>query len=265
MRGSVAIKDPAMFAKSTEAAIATAAHAAGIEPQALLAIAELESGGIAFASIDGRQEPLIRFEGHVFDRRLAPAKKARARAAGLASPVAGRIANPPGQTARWRLLDEAASIDRRAAYEAVSWGIGQVMGVHWKALGYADVEALVAEARSGVEGQVRLMVRFIGWAGLLTPLERRDWPRFARGYNGAGFARNGYDSRLAAAYRRRNASSRPAPESSQAGPAPERKFWRHAGDWEISRCGLHLEPPTISDSTEPLPPLRRWPLAAALA
>jgi len=131
-----------MFTKPTEAAIAAAAHAAGIEPQALLAIAELESGGIAFASIDGRPEPLIRFEAHVFDRQLAPAEQARARAAGLASPVAGRIANPPGQTARWRLLDQAAAIDRRAAYEAVSWGIGQVMGVHWKALGevYSNVD-----------------------------------------------------------------------------------------------------------------------------
>ena len=243
-----------MFTKPTEAAIAAAAHTAGIEPQALLAIAELESGGIAFASIDGRPEPLIRFEAHVFDRQLAPVEQARARAAGLASPVAGRIANPPGQTARWRLLDQAAAIDRRAAYEAVSWGIGQVMGVHWKALGYADVEALVAEARSGVAGQVRLMVRFIGWAGLLPALEGRDWRRFARGYNGAGFARNGYDSRLAAAYRRRCASSRPTPAGSRGGPAPERKSRRPAAGWEIFRCGLHVAPPPVSDGSEPPPP-----------
>ena len=76
----------------------------GIEPAALLAVAEIESGGSVFAVIDGRQEPLIRFEGHYFDRRLSGEAQARARAEGLASPNAGEVANPASQAARWRLL-----------------------------------------------------------------------------------------------------------------------------------------------------------------
>jgi len=76
------------------------------------------------------------------------------------------------------------------------------MGAHWAWLGYASVEALVDEARGGIEGQVRLMLRYIEKAGLTDALRRHDWAAFARGYNGPGFARNSYHLRLALAYRR---------------------------------------------------------------
>jgi hypothetical protein len=90
------------------------------------------------------------------------------RAKGLASPKAGAVKNPASQAARWRLLEEAMAIDRAAALQSVSWGIGQVMGSHWKALGYDSVEALVAEARDRCfGGQVRLMLRFLEANGLI--------------------------------------------------------------------------------------------------
>ncbi|MDN2567286.1 N-acetylmuramidase domain-containing protein [Aquibium sp. A9E412] len=203
-----------MFARDTAAAIAETAAEIGVEPAALLAIAEVESGGRTSARVAGRAEPLIRFEGHYFDRRLPAAKRAAARQAGLAAPRAGAVANPAGQAARWRLLARAAAIDRQAAYESVSWGIGQVMGAHWSWLGYASVEALVAEARSGPAGQVRLMARFIARAGLVPAIRRRDWAAFARRYNGPAYRKNRYDSRLAAAYRRHAATA------GGAAPAP---------------------------------------------
>ena len=101
-----------MFSRNTIAEIAAVAADLGVEPAALLAIAEVESGGKAFAVIEGCSEPLIRFEGHYFDRRLSPEKRTAARVAGLASPLAGKIANPGTQQARWRLVAKAAAIDR---------------------------------------------------------------------------------------------------------------------------------------------------------
>jgi hypothetical protein len=77
-----------------------------------------------------------------------------------------------------------------------------VMGAHWAWLGYADVDALVAEARSGVGGQVRLMARYIDKAGLSAAIRRRDRVAFAHGYNGPAFARHGYDRKIAVAYER---------------------------------------------------------------
>ncbi|MDF1601707.1 N-acetylmuramidase domain-containing protein [Mesorhizobium sp. YIM 152430] len=183
-------------------ALISVARAFDLDPATLAAVASVESNLVAHAMVDGRREPLIRFEGHYFDRRLSGQAQARARAAGLASPTAGAIRNPASQAARWAMLERARSIDPGAADEATSWGMGQVMGAHWAWLGFASVGALVAEARSGAEGQVRLMARYIEKAGLAGALARRDWPAFARGYNGPGFARNAYDVKLASGHGR---------------------------------------------------------------
>jgi hypothetical protein len=189
-----------MFNDKTRTEIARVADRIGVERAALLAIAEVESAGKAFAVVGGRKEPLIRFEGHYFDRRLPVEKRAGARAAGLADPKAGAVKNPASQAARWALLARAASIDHKAAHESVSWGLGQVMGAHWAWLEYADVDALVAEARAGSGGQAALMARYIDKAGLTDAIRRRDWAAFARGYNGPDYKRHGYDRKIAAAY-----------------------------------------------------------------
>ncbi|WP_265518533.1 N-acetylmuramidase domain-containing protein [Nitratireductor luteus] len=191
-----------MISADTARTIAEAAVEAGFEPAALLALVEVESAGRTHVLVDGRKEPLIRFEAHYFDRRLEDETRQRARDEGLASPRAGAVRNPPSQAARWALLERACRIDRNAAYESVSWGIGQVMGAHWSRLGYENVEALVAAARSGVEGQLRLTLRYIAMAGLANALKEKDWQAFARGYNGLGYARNGYHLKLSLAYRR---------------------------------------------------------------
>jgi hypothetical protein len=202
-----------MFTAETRNEIAAIARNLELELEALLAIAEVESGGKGFAIVAGRPEPLIRFEGHYFDRRLSAANRQRARADGLASPAAGAVANPKTQAGRWALLERACAIDARAANESVSWGIGQVMGAHWAWLGYADVHALVSEARGGVAGQVRLMARYIEKAGLAAAVRSRDWEAFARGYNGPQYRRHGYHRKIAAAYHRfRAESGEPLPE-----------------------------------------------------
>jgi len=191
-----------MFSNETRMEIESVADRIGVDRAALLAIATVESAGKAFAIVKGRKEPLIRFEGHYFDRHLPAEKRAAARAAGLADPTAGAVKNPSWQAARWGLLARAAAIDHKAAHESVSWGLGQVMGAHWAWLGYADVDALVAEARAGVAGQAALMARYIDKAGLTDAIRRHDWAAFARGYNGPDYKRHGYDRKIAAAYAR---------------------------------------------------------------
>lgn len=191
-----------MFSSEVTAEITSAAARIGIEPEALLAVAEIESGGVPYAEVDGKPEPLIRFEGHYFDKRLSPANQVLARSQGLSSPTAGAIANPPTQPGRWALLRRAAAIDPDAAYESVSWGLGQVMGAHWQSLGFASVGTLVDLARRDVGGQAEIMARFIQNAGLGAALNAKDWSAFARGYNGPLYARSNYDGKVAEAYRR---------------------------------------------------------------
>ena len=174
----------------------------GVSPASLMAVVRVESGGRYSARVKGHDEPLIRFEGHYFYRLLPRQKRSRAVVRGLANARAGRVANPFRQSARWAMLARAIEIDRPAALASVSWGVGQVMGAHWRWLGYASIDALVVDARSGLDGQVRLMARFIRKAGLIEKLADCDWAGFARSYNGPGYARNQYDRRMAAAYRK---------------------------------------------------------------
>ncbi|MBC2887510.1 N-acetylmuramidase family protein [Ochrobactrum sp. CM-21-5] len=191
-----------MFDRQTVDALTTMAQQANLDPAALLAVAEVESGGSALFDVNGHKEPAIRFEGHYFDRRLSGRLRDYARANGLSAPVAGQIRNPKSQAARWLLLEQAIGLSRKAALESTSWGLGQVMGAHWEWLGYSAVDDLVAEARGSVAGQTRLMLRFIEKAELIDVMQACDWRNFARRYNGPAFARNRYDSRMAQAYQR---------------------------------------------------------------
>jgi len=190
-------------------AVSDIASGISVEPAALLAVIDVESGGVVGEKIGGKLEPIIRYEGHYFDRLCDPKVRAAARRAGVSSPVAGRIKNPKTQAGRWELLLRAAKFDARAAYEATSWGVGQVMGAHWHDLGFSSVDAFVADARSGVAGQVQIMADFIKFAKLADDLRARDWSAFARGYNGPNYRANGYDDKLAAAYRKYERNPKP--------------------------------------------------------
>jgi len=191
-----------MFDAQTVDTIKRVANEHRIEPAALLAVVEVESAGRTGAMVDGEWRPVIRFEGHWFDDRLTGDKRALARRQGLASPKVGGVRNPRSQAARWALLERAMMIDDTAALESTSFGVGQVMGGNWKALGFSSVHGLVAMARRDLGGQVELMVRFIRRNGLLDELRRHDWAGFARVYNGRLYRRNRYDEKMAEAHAR---------------------------------------------------------------
>ncbi len=168
-----------------------------VDPNVLLAVIEIESGGLV-----GSPDPIIRWEGHYFDR-LVPAKlRDVARQQGLASPTAGKIKNPASQAARYAILDKAVAIDENAGYSSISAGVGQVMLSNWKDLGYASAKAMFLRAKEGLEGQVELMIRFIQFNNLVDELQRLDWSGFGRGYNGANYRQNNYHLNLKAAYER---------------------------------------------------------------
>lgn len=192
------------FDDDTLRAASRAAKELGVPVNHLLAVAEVESAGHVFATVDGVQEPLVRFEGHWFYKLIVAHKRAEAVKKGLARKKAGAVKNPASQQERWdKLIKPAAALDKQAAYESTSWGLGQVMGFHWKALGYGSVLALVDHARRGAGGQIELMARFIrANPKLKAALAKGDWATFASGYNGPGYKANKYDTKMAAAAKR---------------------------------------------------------------
>ncbi len=196
--------------------IAAAAKKMNLEPEAMLAVVEVESGGRAYTRIGDKDMPLIRWEGHYFYRLLSGAKRAEAVRRGLAAARYGIVKNTNSQSGRYALLERAKAIDEDAALASCSWGVGQVMGENWEWLGYSGAKALVEEALSGVAGQAILMARFIDKAGLRDELERHDWAGFARRYNGPSYRTFKYDERMRRAYARLTGGRKPQPATDDA-------------------------------------------------
>ena len=108
-----------------------------------------------------------------------------------------------GGTAEHARLTAASRIHPDAAIESCSWGLFQIMGWHWQALGYASPQRW-ADLMSTAEGyQLRAFVAFIQASPALhTALRELRWATFARLYNGPDYRANLYDVRLARAYAR---------------------------------------------------------------
>jgi len=166
----------------------------GVGEDEIHAVLDVETNGSGF---DKQGRPKMLFEPHVFWRELGPgAKRDRAAREYLAYPKWKRD-YPPDSYPR---LMNAMAIDETAALRSASWGLGQVMGFNHLAAGFVSPQAMVAAFADDEENHLAGMIRFIKANKLDGALRRHDWAAFARGYNGAGFAKNGYDKKLAAAF-----------------------------------------------------------------
>lgn len=158
------------------------------------AVVEVEASGSGF---DGLGRPKMLFEPHVFFRELGEAKRNLAVTQGLAYPKWGMKPYPKESYSR---LTAAMKIDRPSALRSASWGLGQIMGFNHKAAGYHNAEAMVLDFLDDEEKHLEAMMRFILSEGLDDELRELRWQGFARGYNGPGYAKHGYHTKLAAAY-----------------------------------------------------------------
>lgn len=188
-----------MFTRSVIAKVQVLAKELNVEAADLLAVAEVESAGVTSWPCKNGPMPPIRFEGHYFYRLLSGAKRAKAIKAGLASPKAGAVANPKNYQARYDMLARAKAIDPAAAIQSTSYGLGQVMGDHYKKLGFATPQALEALAVSGVDGQIDLMARYIRKFGLVDEIQGHKDASFAIQYNGPAAAKGNYAGKISKA------------------------------------------------------------------
>ena len=184
----------------TAADLERAARALGVELAAVRAVNEVESKGHGMLPDTGK--PVILFERHVFwkqlqQRGIDPAPAA-ARSPSILSQQPGGYR---GGAAEYVRLASAIYIDRAAALESCSWGAFQIMGYHWKDLGYDSIDQFVECMSSSEAEQLEAFVRFIANdKALLAALKGRKWAVFARLYNGPNYAANLYDVKLARAY-----------------------------------------------------------------
>lgn len=181
----------------TEADYRAAAKSLDCSVAAVKAVAEVESVGDGFLASG---EVKILFEAHVFDR-LTGGKYRRSHP-NISSARWNRSLYGPGGQHQHRRLQQAVALDRDAALQSASWGMFQVMGFNWKVCGYKSLQAFINDVSASAAGQLRAFVGYVKARGLADELQRLDWPGFAYGYNGTGYAANHYDTKMAAAYRR---------------------------------------------------------------
>lgn len=185
----------------TQQDIIKAAAALGVAPACVLAVNEVESSGSGFFE-DGRAK--ILFERHIMYRRL----KAADYDADDLSVKFPKLVNktPGGYRGNWpeyTRMKSAQIIDHDIALESCSWGQFQIMGYHWKALGYASVQAFVDCMGKSEAEQLNAFVKFIqADLALHKALKAKKWAEFARIYNGPAYKTNLYDIKLARAYER---------------------------------------------------------------
>lgn len=190
----------------TDGDVRTTAGYLGCEIAAVRAVLQIEAAGKGF---DSKGRPKMLFEPHVFWRELGPgASRDRAAKEGLAYSKWKAGAYPKDSYPR---LSKAIAINRDAALRSASWNLGQVMGFNHKAAGFDDVVSFVEAMKHSEGAGLYAMARFIVSKGLQRHLKARNWSSFAKGYNGSGYAKHNYHTKLAAAYARRPYSEKITP------------------------------------------------------
>jgi hypothetical protein len=138
----------------------------------------VETSGCGFLS--DRRSKLL-FERHIFHRLTGG--RFDAEDADVSQPTAGGYG--PGGAHQYDRLAAAISLDRDAALQSASWGLGQIMGMNFQAAGFDSVEDMVAAMVESEDRQLLATAKFFKrQRGMADALKNHDWKAFARIYNG---------------------------------------------------------------------------------
>lgn len=162
----------------------------GGDAPSLWALLTVETCGFGFLP---DRRPKILFERHIFHKRT----KGRHSAVhpDISSSTSGGY---KGGTAEYGRLEQAMKLDRQAALESVSWGLGQIMGFNAVSLGYPDTEDMVKKFVESEDEQLDGSRRFIAKNPTLeSAYQNKNWTKVASLYNGPAFEKNHYHIKLA--------------------------------------------------------------------
>jgi len=173
-------------ALSTDGLTATA-QTLGVQEPEIWAVLAVETSGCGFL---GDRRPQILYERHIFHRLTG----GRFDDGEISDPTAGGYG--AGGANQYDRLAKALALDRGAALQSASWGLGQVLGTNFAAAGFADVETMVAAMSDSEDAQLAAVAGFLKTSKLDQAMRDHDWAAFARGYNGPQYAKNNYDNQL---------------------------------------------------------------------
>lgn len=178
----------------TEEDFKQAARDLGCEIAAIKAVAQVETKAAGFQP---GGEPTILFERHVFSRLTK--RKFDKHAPDISNPVSGGYGKTSAQHAR---MSKAAALDRNAALQSASWGVFQIMGENYKQCGFKTLQEFINAMYRSERDHLAAFVNFIkADLRLVMAIRAKNFTRFAQIYNGPGYAKNDYDTKMYTAYR----------------------------------------------------------------
>ncbi|NMM01875.1 N-acetylmuramidase family protein [Paraburkholderia sp. RP-4-7] len=182
-----------------------AAKQNNVEVAAIMAVAQVESGGRSGFAADSR--PVIRYELHLFDRHTGKAYRKTHPHLSQPDLASGERYHHGGQPNEWSLVFGAMILrdskgGRRIseAWQSTSWGMFQVLGSNSRMVGWPTVGAFVADMFVSEAQHLRAFLGYCKATHLFSQIRTHHWAAFANGYNGPTYAVNRYDSNLANAF-----------------------------------------------------------------
>ena len=147
----------------------------GIEAAALASFIMTETGGKGFDDKTGKI--LIQFEPKWFKKHVPYAPS------GLWS-----VNKVDVQSKEWLAFNDAFAKNADGAMLSTSIGLGQIMGFHFKRLGFKSVGEMWDHAKKSLENQVWQICQFIQTdRDLKQAIIFKDWHKIAKIYNGSGY------------------------------------------------------------------------------
>jgi hypothetical protein len=188
----------------TEADFQQAAYELGVDVATIKAVIEIEAGN-EHQGFHAPEMPIINFDLTMFRRAATRhgvklTKYTRSHPTVFARPNINKYKSY--QAAQHQRLSSAMTIDSVAAIEGTFWGMFQIGGFNWKKCGTSSPQEFAERMSRSEHEQLELFVNFINEGDMTRFLQAKDWAGFARRYNGPTYARRGYHTRLARAYKK---------------------------------------------------------------
>lgn len=180
-----------------------AAGIIGCSVAAIKAVTHTEAGGRGFFD-DGHV--IIKFEGHVFHHFTGG--KYDASHPTLSYPAWTEKYSPEKSHDQYIRFSQAFALDPKAAMLATSWGMFQIMGENYSSCHFLTVGDFVDAMKRSELAQLEAFCAYVKIQGLAKYLVNMSLPGqalvqaagFALRYNGSGFKKNEYDTKIASNY-----------------------------------------------------------------
>lgn len=102
----------------------------------------------------------------------------------------------------WTQLINARKVNAQGANMGTFWGMFQIGGFNYKLCGCESVDEFVRLMSYSELEQLELFAALIKNTGMVKDLKAKNWAAFARKYNGPSYARRGYHTKMANAYKK---------------------------------------------------------------